>query len=194
MDLSTGEPPNQPSVHCPKQQLPPFCPVPGARDIVEQPFDLGSGKIGVNEQAGIVPDIAFAPVLFHLLALGRGAAALPDDGVVDGAAGRLVPDDGGFPLVGDADGGHLGGRNTGLPQDPAQHLPLGTVDFLGVVFHPAGLGIDLGKLLLRAAHHLLPPVEQDGTGAGSALIQGKDIRFHRIIRSFPGVASLSICL
>ena len=44
---------------------------------------------------------------FELLAESGGAAILPDDGVVDGLAGCAVPDDGGFALVGDADGGNV---------------------------------------------------------------------------------------
>ena len=46
-------------------------------------------------------------VALHLVAEAGGAAVLPDDGVADRLAGLAVPDDGGFALVGDADGGDV---------------------------------------------------------------------------------------
>ena len=54
------------------------------------------------------------PCCFELLAESGGAAILPDDGVVDGLAGGAVPDDGGFALVGDADGGDVAGLHSAL--------------------------------------------------------------------------------
>ena len=46
-------------------------------------------------------------LFFEALALLRRAPALPADSVVDWAAGRLVPDKGGFALVGDANAAQL---------------------------------------------------------------------------------------
>ena len=58
------------------------------------------------------------PCLLQLLAERRGAPVLPDDGVVDRLAGRLVPDDDGFALVGDADRRDVGGRRARLSSAP----------------------------------------------------------------------------
>ena len=73
----------------------------------EQPGDLGGGKVGVDDQTGALADESFAAGRLQLLADGRRAAVLPDDGVAYRAAGLAVPHDGGFTLVGDADGGEL---------------------------------------------------------------------------------------
>ena len=43
------------------------------------------------------------------------------------------------------------------------------------MLYPAGLGEDLGKLLLRAACNTARAVEHNSAGAGSALIQGQDV-------------------
>ena len=42
-----------------------------------------------------------------------GAAVLPDDGVVNGPARVTIPDQRRFTLVGDADGGNVGGGDPG---------------------------------------------------------------------------------
>ena len=83
---------------------------------------------------------------------GFGPAVLPDDGVVDGQAGAAVPHHGGFALVGDADGAHVLGLNAGLEQHFAGGGQLGAPDFLRVVFHPAGLGVNLVEFALRLGH------------------------------------------
>ena len=75
--------------------------------VVEQPADLRAGEIGVDEEAGALADLGLEAAQAEILADVGGAAALPDDGVVDGAAGRAVPDNGSLALVGDADGGNV---------------------------------------------------------------------------------------
>ena len=53
---------------------------------------------------------------FELVAKGGGAAVLPDNCVVDRLAGGAIPDDCGFALVGDADGGDVPGLCVGFRQ------------------------------------------------------------------------------
>ncbi|MNV81194.1 hypothetical protein D3C71_1748430 [compost metagenome] len=61
-------------------------------------------------------DVLFQAVTLELFADVGGAAALPDDGVVNRFAGLFFPDDGGFTLVGDADTGDLIGIDIGFRQ------------------------------------------------------------------------------
>ena len=103
MDPPAGEVPDQPAVHIAEQQLAPLRPGPGAGDVIQNPFDLGSGKIGVQQQARLVPHIGGHSRLRQLVADGGRAAALPHDGVVRRLAGRSVPHNGGLPLIGNAD-------------------------------------------------------------------------------------------
>ena len=101
--LAAGQPPDQEAVDRAGEKLAALGALARAFHIVEQPGDLGAGKIGVEQQAGLFREFLLQPLLLQLLAERRGAAVLPDDGVVDRLAGRLVPDDDGLALVGDAD-------------------------------------------------------------------------------------------
>ena len=59
-------------------------------------------------------NVRLVPVGLQPIANRRRDAALPDDGVGDRLAGRLVPQHGRLALVGDADGGEVGGGDAGL--------------------------------------------------------------------------------
>ena len=73
-----------------------------------------------------------------------GAAVLPDDGVVDRLAGAAVPDHHGLALVGDADGGDVGGGKPGVGQGLPRGGDDGCPDFLRIVLHPAGSWVNAG--------------------------------------------------
>ena len=139
--------------------------------MVQDPADLGAGEIGVDEQACPLPHQRPKPGLLQTAAFLRRAAALPNDGVHDGAAGILFPDDGSLPLVGDADSGDLRRSRAGAFIGLCQRHQLGPEDLHGVVLHPAGLGIVLGQGILTHAADGARPVKDNGPGAGGALIQ-----------------------
>ena len=120
-----------------EEQLPGFGLFPRAGDVVEDPFQLGGRKIGVDDKAGLLPEALGVAAGFQLVAEGAGPPALPDDGVVDRLAGVTVPDDGGLALVGDADGGDVRGRRADLVHRRQSHAQLGGPDLVGVVLHPA---------------------------------------------------------
>ena len=112
--------------------------------MLQYPFDLGGGEVGVNEQSRAVLNIlGELLVLFQLLTQRGGAAALPHDSVVDRPPGMSIPHDGRFPLVCDADSSHLIRRNAGLGQHFGEDGVLTGPDLHGVMLHPAGLGVYL---------------------------------------------------
>ena len=51
VDLAAGQPPDQEGVDGAEEQLAALRPVAGALDVVEQPFDLRAGEVGVDHQA-----------------------------------------------------------------------------------------------------------------------------------------------
>ena len=104
-----------------------------------------------------------------------GAAVLPDDGVVNRLARLAVPDHGGFALVGDADSTDIAGFESRFEQGFTRCGELGAPDLHRVVLNPARLGIDLGQLQLGRGDLLALGVKDNAAGAGSALIQGKQI-------------------
>ena len=75
-----------------------------ARDVVQQPGDLGAGEVGIDHQAGLVADRdgPGRPRRSSAQAVG-GAPVLPDDGAVDRPTALAVPDQRRLALVGDAD-------------------------------------------------------------------------------------------
>ena len=172
--------PDEPAVHRAAQQLSIFRFGPGTGHMVQNPRDFGSGKIGVDQQAGLLPDIIADAGLFQPFTLLGGAAALPNDGVHHRLSGGFFPDDGGFPLVGDADGGHLSGGKPGLFPGACQRHQLGAQNVHGVVLHPAGLGIVLGQRILTLADDGTLLVENNGAGAGGALVESDNIITHSL--------------
>ena len=91
--------------------------------------------------------VFFGALVEELLCERRGAAVLPDDGVVDGLAGVAVPDDGGLALVGDAERGDVARANASLAEDLDGGAELRGQDLEGIVLDPAAVGIDLRKLV-----------------------------------------------
>ena len=100
----------------------------------------------------------------------RSTTTLPDDGIVNRLPGLFIPNDGGFPLIGDTNSSYLGRVNTGFFQSFSQYTALGSPDFYCIVLNPAWLGIVLGKLLLCYANDVTIMVKDNCTTAGCTLV------------------------
>ena len=178
MGFAAGELPDEPGLHGAEQQLAPLRPRPDARHILQNPAQLGAGKIGVDDQTGLAPEFLHQSFFLQLVAIRTGAAALPDDGAAHRLAGFSVPDDGGLPLVGDADGGNVGGGRPDVRHSPLGDLYLGRPDLVGVMLHPAGLGEILGKFLLGDGTHFPLLVKKNAAVGRGAGIQRHDVFCH----------------
>ena len=110
MDFAARQVPQKEGVDRAEQELARLRAAAREGHVVEDPADLGGGKIGVRVQTGARVD-PLAVLFFDLFTIGGGAAALPDDRVVDGLAREAVPYERRLALVGDADGGDLRGRD-----------------------------------------------------------------------------------
>ena len=84
------------------------------------------------------------------------ARILPNDGVADGLAGAAIPEDGGFALVGDANGGEVVRPQALLVHGCGDDLLRASPDFFRIVLHPAGPRIDLLDALSARAATTLP--------------------------------------
>ena len=168
--MLTRQLPDEIRLHRAEQDLSPQCPFPDAGHMIQYPADLGGGEIGVQQQAGGGLNPLRKALLFQLLAQLCRPAALPDDGVIHRLAGIFVPQHRRLPLVGNADAYHLARphRTQGVCRRPALRAP----NVPRVVLHPAGLGIDLGEVILPHRGDLPPAVKQNGAGAGGSLVQG----------------------
>ena len=170
-----GELPDQPAVHGAKGQFTVGSQRTRAGHVVQNPFQLGAGEIGVHQQSRFGPDGVGQTPCAQLGAGGFGTPVLPDDGVVNGLTGLAVPHQGGFALVGNAQCGDLLRGDAGLCQCLARRGQLQSPDFQRVVFHPARLGIDLRQFLLRHGHGLAIGGEDDAAATGGALVQGEQV-------------------
>ena len=172
--------PKQPRVHCPEADLAGFRPGAQARHLLQQPLDLAPREVGINHQAGACPHRGLPFPRLERVADPRRPSALPHDGVADRLPGGAIPQDGGLALVGDPDGGDLRSLHSrGGDRFPC-HGKLAFPDLQRVVFHPAGLGVDLPDLALSQRDNPGLPVEQDGPRARGALIQSENVRLHRL--------------
>jgi hypothetical protein len=144
--------------------------------VLEDPGDLAAREVGVDDQAGALAHQRLVPVGLQPVAELRGAAVLPDDRVVQigwpvsrsqtTVVSRWLV----MPMAATSRGRPGRGRAPRPPRD------LRGPDLLRVVLDPAGLREDLRELLLGDRRRCAVVVEEDGAGAGRALIEGEDVR------------------
>ena len=108
MHLSAGQPPEQERIDCAERQPACFGRRPRAINMIQQPRDLGAGKVRIKQQTGLLRHARLMTRGLQLGAVVRGPAILPDNGIMDGTAGFAIPENRRLALVGDADGGNIG--------------------------------------------------------------------------------------
>jgi hypothetical protein len=109
--LPPGHAPDEPAVDGAESQFAVLSPFTGPVYVIEDPLNLGAGKVGVENQAGFFLEEVQVPLVLESVAKARRAPILPDDGVVDGSPGFAVPDDCRLALVGNTDGGEARGSH-----------------------------------------------------------------------------------
>ncbi len=173
---AAGEVPDQPRIDGAKSEFAAFRACPRIGHVVEQPFEFGPGEVRIDHQAGFLRDQVGGTRRAQRIAQIRGAPILPDDRVGHGLARRALPDDGGFALVGDADGRNVRGADAGLGQCLGHHSPLRGPDFGRIVLDPSRPRIDLREFPLRAPMNVARMIEDDRARTGRALVQCKHER------------------
>ena len=181
--------PHQPAVDGAEQQVARLRAPSGSGDMIQQPLDLRSGKIGVGYEACLFPDGLTVARSHQLIDGLGGTAALPYDRIGDRLSCFLIPDHGCLALVGDADGSNVLGRSIELIQCSAGDLQGHIPDFICVMLNPAGLRVDLPELLLYRAADIAVMIEEDTAGTGRPLVERHDV-FHadRLVRSPAGMS------
>ena len=175
MQAASRQTPNEKTVYRTKSEFAIFSALANTGNVVENPGHFCARKISIRYQAGFVYNGFIEALGLELVAERCSTAILPNNGVVDGFAGFTIPDDSGFALVGDTDSGYVvGGQVLGC-QGILGNLQLSLPDGIGVVFHPARLGVDLLKFPLGSRHNMSVMIEDDGSGGSCTLIEREDI-------------------
>ena len=179
MHLPACQPPDEPRVDRPEEELALLGPRPGSRNVVEDPLDLRRAEVRVDDQARFRSDVFRLSLGLQAVAVLRGPAVLPHDGVVDRFLGLHVPDDGRLALVRDADAGDVESVDVDRGDRLGDDRSLRSPDFVGIVFHPAGFGEVLRKFTLSHGTDLPLAVENDGPRAARSLVQRQDVLIHK---------------
>jgi hypothetical protein len=176
--MLTGEVPQQPAIDCAEREIARFRTPTRIGHVVEQPAQLQSGKIAGERQAGLraEPVLAAAACIFCHQRI--DARVLPDHCVVHRLTGRAIPQQCGLALVGDADRGEVAMRQACTAQRLGDDGLRVAPDLPRVMFHPAGLRIDLLVLHLRARDRSACAIEHDEARAGGALVDRADVAGH----------------
>jgi len=138
--------------------------------VIEQPSDLAGRKIGVQSQPGFALHPRLVPGFAQRGASAAGAPVLPDDGAPQRCAAAPLPQQRGFALVRDADGGKVLGAQPGAGQGLAGAGQLRGPDLVRAMLDPARLWVVLADFLLRLRPHLALGVEHDAARTGGALV------------------------
>ena len=91
MDFSHGELGDEPGIDGAECDL--ACARPGHQSgyVVKEPFYLGSGKVGVDDQPGLLLEEGTVSSVLQFVADGGASPALPYDGVMNGFEGVALP-------------------------------------------------------------------------------------------------------
>src|SRR6267142_2133403 len=120
--------PQEKSVDISEKQLASRRLLPGAGNIFKQPAQLQAAEVRAQWQSGLQPE-AILPAL----------AGEARDIVRNRLAGLALPQDGGLPLIGDADRGQIGSAQPALLERVRNHFFRAAQDFQRIMLHPTRL-------------------------------------------------------
>ena len=174
--MSAGQLPYQPTVDRPERQPPGTGAQPA--DGVEQPAQLGSGKVGIDDQPGFPPHHLFEPVGFETIAQTGRASVLPNDGAVHRSTAPTIPEYRRLTLIRNPYGDKIGRFELRSAQrhldDSHAHPP----DLFRVVLNPTRLWVVLREFRVAPPTNGPSVVEYDRRRASSTLINGQNITAH----------------
>lgn len=110
VDVALGtavEPVGEPGVDSAKGQVTGLVALLDLGDVLEEPEQLAGRGVGGKRQTAAAGELLGAQAALQAADELLGTCVGPDNAIVQGLAGVLVPDNGGLALVGDADGGNL---------------------------------------------------------------------------------------
>ena len=110
--LAACQLPHEIAVDRAEEQLSGFSLLSGSINIIQNPFEFGSGKVGIKKKSGAIGYSLLMAGLAQILAERGGSSVLPDDCIIDRFARLAIPDERRLALIGDTDGGNVSCRNS----------------------------------------------------------------------------------
>ena len=159
--VPSGQIPHKPTVNRSETQFSPFRPFTSPRHIFQNPTNLRSGKISVNNESCLATNHFGETGFFERVAILGRAAVLPDNCIANRFTRRCIPDNGGLPLVCDANRRNVRASQSKRSHSLRHHRIFRCPNFHRVVLHHSGLWEMLGKFLLTHGLRLTFPIEND---------------------------------
>src|SRR5207302_9611273 len=94
-------------IYISKQQLAPCGFLSVARNIFEQPAQLQAAEVRAQRQSSLLPEALLSAFAGEAHDIFRNSRVLPNNRIGNRLAGLALPQDGGLPLIGDADRGQI---------------------------------------------------------------------------------------
>ncbi len=184
MYFAAGQTPEQKGIDRTKRQFAALCPLTRAIDVIQNPGQLGGGKIRVQQQAGFLGDTRLKRrIFFQLLTQCRRPAVLPDNSVIYRLTAGAFPDNGCLALIGNASRDNITQPATGSRQCFPGTDKGGFPDFFRVMLDPTGLWKMLSKLALTSGQNMTFGRKQNGAVTGGSLIEAQQTAWHRMLSS-----------
>ena len=161
MNFTFGQIPNQPGVHSPKEKLSSFGPLFCPGHMFQNPLNLCGRKISVRNQTCAFPHRASISFLNHLVYFVCRSSALPDNRRIHRFSCLLIPDYGCLSLICNSNRRNIRGICSDFTHCLYRHTHLTGPDLHGIMLHPSGFWIILGKFSLRHAADPALPVKQN---------------------------------
>src|SRR5207237_6734088 len=126
-----------------EQQLARGCLFPRPRNIFKQPSQLQTAEVRAQWQSRLGPEAVLPALAGKARDIFRNPRVLPNNRIGNRLARFALPQDRGFPLIGDADRGQIRSAQPSLLQSRGNHFFRAPLDFQGIMFHPTWLWEDL---------------------------------------------------
>src|SRR5437867_5120179 len=174
MHRAAGQLPHEPGVDGAEGERARAGALRGARHVLEEPAELGAREVGIEDEAGLLPEDVLEAARAQLLAERRGAPVLPHDGAVHRPSALPVPEERRLALVRDAERRHVTRAHPRAPARQAEHAQRDPPDLLRIVLDPPRLRVVLRELRVGAPDDAPLAVEHEHGRARGPLIDRDD--------------------
>ena len=161
MLVASGQIPHEPAVHGSEAQLALLGTLARTWHVIQNPADLCSGEVSVNDQPCFLADQLRHSGRLEGIAVVGCPPVLPYDGVADRLSSLGVPDDGGLALVGYSDRGDVRTAKSQRCHCFRHHGIFGSPDLHRVVLDHPRFREMLCELFLAHGLGFAFPVEDD---------------------------------